>query len=223
MKIGDRLKIVRTQAKISQAKLAELSGLGSGVSGATRISNYENNTREPNNEDVLKITKALSKLVGTIDPGWLQFGTGAKPLFLGEDDEITPKGFVQILNWNEISDSLDGCLTKRKRQRAPMFENKCSEKAFALRIKGDAMQATILGNPSFLEGDVIIVDPEQTPSPSDFVIAQIDNKPEPIIRQLIEDQGERYLKPMNHQYPLIEINDQVKILAKLVAHIKTFD
>ena len=103
-----------------------------------------------------------------------------------------------------------------------MFNEKCSQNSFALKIKGDAMKATILGNPSFNENDVIICDPEIKPNPGDFVIAQQHDKPEPILRQLIEDQGSLFLKPMNHQYPLIPIDHNVDILASLVSHIRSY-
>lgn len=222
MKIGDRIKALREKAGLSQAKLAELAHLGIKEHGASRISNYEIGRRAPNSRDIQAISKALSRYIGNIDPGWIQFGTGVNPLFLNKNEAITPNRFVQLLNWNEISDSLKGILPERIRQKVPMFNDKCSDKAFALKIKGDAMRATITSNASFLENDVIILDPEYPTSAGDFVIAQIEDNPEPLFRQLIEEQGIEYLKPMNHQYHIIKVTHEVKILAKLVAHIKTF-
>ena len=69
IKIGDRIKQLRQEKKISQKDMSEMLGLKTST-----YSNYENNYREPGAEIIIKIAEALDVtipylLYGTEDEG----------------------------------------------------------------------------------------------------------------------------------------------------------
>lgn len=66
---------------------------------------------------------------------------------------------------------------------------------FAVRVYGDSMQ------PKFNEGDILVVEPEMTPNPGDYVIAK-NGSEEVTFKQLVKDGADWYLKPLNERYPI---------------------
>jgi transcriptional regulator with XRE-family HTH domain len=65
---GDRVRVARQYANLSQVQLAEACGWES----QSRISGYERDEREPRREDILAIAGACN-----VAPAWLYFGEGA--------------------------------------------------------------------------------------------------------------------------------------------------
>jgi SOS-response transcriptional repressor LexA len=55
----------------------------------------------------------------------------------------------------------------------------------------------------------VIVDPDREPAPGSFVVARFDDVQEATFKQLVEDAGRRYLKPLNPRYPMIPIDGNV--------------
>lgn len=74
----------------------------------------------------------------------------------------------------------------------------CAEaEPYALRVIGDSMA------PEFLDGHIVIVDPAMPPEHGAYVI--IDYAGETTFRQLVIEEGRRYLRALNDAYPMIEI------------------
>lgn len=68
-------------------------------------------------------------------------------------------------------------------------------RAFFLRVEGDSMENP--GGPhSFREGELILVDPDRRARHRDFVVAVVDGG-RATFKQLIDADGERYLKAIN--------------------------
>lgn len=72
------------------------------------------------------------------------------------------------------------------------------------------------GKKSFHDGDIIIVDPEQTAKHGSFVVAVLPRAKEATFKQYDVDGGVKYLKPINPQYPLVEINEKTVICGVVV-------
>ncbi|MBT6550411.1 MAG: hypothetical protein HOM14_03545 [Gammaproteobacteria bacterium] len=87
-----------------------------------------------------------------------------------------------------------------------------SYNAFALKISGDSM--TTSSGMSFPDGMTIIIDPEQIPISGDFALALVEGTNIATFKQLVIDGDKHYLKPLNHQYPLI--TDKFKIIGKAI-------
>ncbi len=77
-------------------------------------------------------------------------------------------------------------------------ESSCSAaEAFALMVLGDSMA------PEFLEGEIIIIEPEGLATDGSYVLAEAGG--ELIFRQLAKD-GERWLlRPLNPEFPTTAI------------------
>lgn len=220
MKTGDRIKLLREKLGISQAELANLCGWGNAGSGASRIGNYEKNIRNPKREDIIIIAKAFTnKFVHVIDPAWLQFGSGTTPPVILFENVAIPKGYIPILSFSDITANLNWRIINNKEWKIiPMFGDG-NENSYAIRVKGDAMISSMPGKRSFLENDIIIIDPDKKPESGDFVLAIRDNEKEPIFSQYISYGGSNFLKPLNTQYPSITVDDSVKIVGVVTSHI----
>jgi len=70
---------------------------------------------------------------------------------------------------------------------------------FALMVLGDSME------PEFLEGDIIIVEPDGLARDGSYVMAWLDG--EWIFRQLVGRDGDWKLRPLNPKYPIAPIAD----------------
>jgi DNA polymerase V len=76
----------------------------------------------------------------------------------------------------------------------------CSEaEAFALMVLGDSMA------PEFLEGEIIVIEPEGLAQDGSYVLAQLDG--EWIFRQLARFGEAWQLRPLNPAYPAATIRD----------------
>ncbi|WP_051560194.1 helix-turn-helix domain-containing protein [Marinobacterium jannaschii] len=85
---------------------------------------------------------------------------------------------------------------------------KLPKNCYALRVVGDSMTAPY--GPSFPDGCIIIVDPTKQPENKSFVVARQEGSDEATFKQLAIEGGTRYLKPLNQQYPLIQINGDTR-------------
>lgn len=74
---------------------------------------------------------------------------------------------------------------------------------FALRVKGDSME------PHFMEGTLIVVEPDLSPEPNDYVI--VKNGEDATFKQLVRDGSDYYLKPANDRYPIKPLGDGIII------------
>lgn len=75
---------------------------------------------------------------------------------------------------------------------------------YALRVHGDSMVSDT--GDSFPPGCLIIVEPDMTPFPGDYVIA-LQEPNQTTFKQLIKDGVDLYLKPLNTRYPIKPLGD----------------
>jgi len=74
----------------------------------------------------------------------------------------------------------------------------CSElEPFALRVMGDSMA------PEFWDGCIIVVEPRVQARHGQYVV--VDYAGDTTFRQFVEENGRRFLKPLNDTYETIEI------------------
>jgi SOS-response transcriptional repressor LexA len=90
-----------------------------------------------------------------------------------------------------------------------------SEAGYALKVQGDSMTNPGPGR-SYPTGCIIFVDPEAEAKPGDRVIARVPRTNEATFKVLVEDAGRQFLKPINPQYPIIDITEETHICGKVV-------
>ena len=86
--------------------------------------------------------------------------------------------------------------------------------AFWLQVTGDAMTAPL--GTSVPQGMMILVDPDIEPEPGKMVIARTPESAEAMFRQLSEESGQLYLKPLNPTYPKILFDERCSIIGVVV-------
>jgi len=116
--------------------------------------------------------------------------------------------WVQAGNWCEISDSFaaeDGF----ELLPCPV---QCSSESFVLRVRSTSME------PKFHEGDLIFVDPNASADHGKYVVIRLDESNEATFKQLIIEEGKRYLKALNPDWPnrIIEVDEEATICGVIV-------
>jgi SOS-response transcriptional repressor LexA len=88
-------------------------------------------------------------------------------------------------------------------------------RSFALRVVGDSMTNPYPGGPSYPHGTIIVVDPDRQLTVGSRVIAK-RNGEEATFKVYTEDGGRRLLKPLNPQYPIVEMTEDFHICGVVV-------
>lgn len=83
---------------------------------------------------------------------------------------------------------------------------KHSDRAYALRVKGDSMTSPHPGQKSYPEGTYIFVDPEKPLTNGCRVVAKLNG--EVTFKTYAEDMGRTFLRPINPSYPAMDITDK---------------
>lgn len=159
---------------------------------------------------------------------WLEYGVlpkneGANPTAhtgFGENSNVLPVspqlGRVPLISWVQAGawceavnfepydvDSWISC-------PVPISKN-----GFALKVRGDSMTNPGPGR-SYPAGCIIFIDPEVETHTGDRVIARVPRTNEVTFKVLVEDAGRQYLRPINPQYPIIDITEETHICGKVV-------
>lgn len=92
---------------------------------------------------------------------------------------------------------------------------KAGRRSFWLEVEGASMTAPAGSRPSFPEGMLILVDPDQHVEVNDFCIARINGN-EFTFKKLIRDGGINYLQPLNPQFPLLVCGDGCTFVGKVI-------
>ena len=90
-----------------------------------------------------------------------------------------------------------------------------SNLGYALKVHGDSMTNPGPGR-SYPAGCIIFVDPEAETKTGDRVIARVPRTNEATFKILVEDAGRQFLRPINPQYPIIDITEETHICGKVV-------
>lgn len=114
--------------------------------------------------------------------------------------------WVQAGYWAEVIDNYQPGDAEEWR----LTTAKVTKNAFALRIVGDSM-TNPYGSPSLPPGSIVIVEPNREPKNGDIVVARLDDNQEATIKKLVIEGNQKFLKPLNPQYPIIPINSNCSI------------
>jgi len=204
-RLGSRLRSLRIRNDFNQEEL----GARVGLTGA-RVSLWESGTNPPT-------LPTLRQLAVIFDVPLSYFLDEAATEELSETAiEIRSKvpviSWVQAGDWQEIQDMYElgdgeGWVPSVVRT---------GSRAFALRVHGDSMA------PEFLEGDIVVVDPDRRAENGSYIIARLDNEAEATFKQLVIDGGTTYLKPLNPRYPILTVETDATIVGVVVSKTKIY-
>lgn len=152
--LGNRIRTLRKDRRLTQKQL----GKAVGVSDVT-VGYWEKDLNTPGGKSLTNLASYLG-----VSESYLLYGkeddSNVSPAFVG-GMRIPIISYVQAGNWTTGSEakSLEGTT------EFILTTGNFSRSTFALKIKGKSME------PEFVEGDLIIVDPDLSPMPGDYVVA----------------------------------------------------
>jgi SOS-response transcriptional repressor LexA len=133
--------------------------------------------------------------------------TNVTPLPSLRDNLIPVVSWVQAGAWADIVDNF----APGDAEEMVFSTVKKKRHTFALRVRGDSM-VNPTGSPSFPEGMTIIVEPDMSALPGDFVIVRQSADAEATFKQLVRDGDRLYLRPLNPRYPILDFGPDAVIV-----------
>ncbi len=190
----DRNRLENLRRLLAEAGSAHALGLRTGTSGAY-LSQIRSGTpyasgqpRRMGNNLAAKIERALGK-----PPGWMDEPHPEHPA--GPDDAMhSPFTGCPLISWTEAD-------AWTQASRFPDAEVRlhcpvpCAPGTFVLRVRGSSME------PRFQVGDLIFVDPCTSAHSGHYVVARAGAGAGVTFKQLVEEDGRRYLMAANPDWP----------------------
>ena len=206
--LAKRLKFARKHRGLTQAQLAELSGLKQ-----SDISKLENGTIQ-RTTGLIGLSTALRCSAVWLDTGdgqpWIDENVKEGPEIRGLVPLIS---FVQAGSWCDIVDNL---LPGDAYDWMPC-PVKHSTSTFCLEVEGESM-FNPTGRYSYSPGDIIFVDPAKAAKHGDRVVVRLDDQQQATFKQLIEEDGRKMLKALNPDWKprYIEVNGNATICGVVI-------
>lgn len=117
----------------------------------------------------------------------------------GVEDGPEIAGVVPLISWVQAGQSREAIDNNPPGVGEPVTTTyHVRPRTYALRVRGDSME------PRFPEGAILIVEPDESPNPGDYVIVR-QNGGEATFKQLMLDGSRYYLKPLNPRYPILDL------------------
>jgi len=206
---GQRLLDARKRKGLTQTQVAKLAGISQGTYGELEKKGLGS-----------AYNATFAKIYG-VDPSWLETGEGDM-LQMTNVSPAQPRKSVPLISWVKAgnwSDVQDLYEPGQGEAWEDVYESNPSGHAFALRVEGDSMTSAIPGERSFPPGTIIIVDPDRAAGPNDYVIAKDVVTQKATFKQLREDGGRWFLRPINPAYPTQEIDDPaVRVIGRVIEY-----
>ncbi|WP_429040780.1 LexA family protein [Aeromonas veronii] len=208
---SERIRELRKKHGLTQQKLGELIGVKK-----SSISQWENDEHSPSGDNLAQ----LSKVFG-VSAHWLATGKGSpelsnvEPAVIPQGNRVPILSYVQAGNWREMCEqatTFDGNV------EYVSAGGEIGPYGFGLWLRGDSML------PQFKEGELIIVDPDESPQPGDYVVAK-NGSNEATFKKYrprgIDENGQEVfeLVPLNDDYPTMHSDRQhIQIIGVMVEH-----
>lgn len=151
---------------------------------------------------------------------WLRSGVGDMSETLQNVHPVTFRSKVPVISWiqagawEEVQDMYQ---PGEADEWVESYETTASSSSFALRVSGDSMTSPNMGDVSFPEGTILIVDPNRSADSGDYVIAKDVVSQQATFKKLVSDGGRWFLKPLNPAYPTMPIDDPaIRVIGRVV-------
>ncbi len=218
MNIAKRIREKRKVLGLTQAQVADYFGISS-----VSVSEWERGMGRPGQDKLPGLARLLKTTVNYLLTGaddgdqQSQFEVNVVPAVTGAR-AIPVISAIQAGALKEIADPYSpGAGTD-----IIYTDNDLSKWAFALEINGDSML------PEFRQGDRVIIDPELSPNPGDFVVAK-NGEQEATFKKYrprgVDSAGNDIfeLAPLNDDYPTLRSDVQhLLIIGVMVEHRKKY-
>ncbi len=212
--LDERIRTILKETKAEQIELAEAAGVSKGAVNQWLDGKIKSIK--------LEYAVGIQKRWG-YNPVWVVLGSGPKKAAKGSSlpaaHGIRRVPLINYVQAGRMTEAVDPFPAGAAFEYL-LTDMDVSDHAFALEIDGNSMM------PEFSPGDRVIVDPDLSPRPGDFVVAK-NGKEEATFKRYrvrgINPSGQEIfdLVPLNQDYPTISSDIQpVEVLAVMVEHRK---
>lgn len=200
MDVHQRIKDGRKRLGLTEEEFAERAGVSRGS-----VQQWEKGSTAPNRKRQPVVAALLGLSIAEL---------------MGEPSNVvsdapSPAGVVPLISWvqaggwNEAADPLQP--GEAEQWIATM--RPASKHSFALRVRGDSMTSPY--GKSYPEGSIIIVDPElRSPVNGQRIIAKLSGTDEVTFKVYKEEDGRRWLQPLNSAHE--PIREAFKVVGTVV-------
>lgn len=207
--IAERLRAAREEAKLSQGQLASMAGVAQGT-----IGNIENGTRR-NPRELLAIARALG-----VQAEWLKSGTGSRH---SRDSELpeTERSVVLKMAFragvvqggdNGFIEDYEPHPTEQEHSLVPYASIKADEKAYAVKVRGNSMEPTIMA------GWDVVASPSRPAQPPDLCVVHFADQRKALKRLLWVRDGTACLESINSSHKrLLEPTESIVRMDKVIS------
>jgi SOS-response transcriptional repressor LexA len=210
--MGTRIKQRREAFELTQKGLAKKCGWSQST-----INLYESGKRMPSLEAINILAMHLQTSVSFLVEGIAPLYDFPRPAKMFGVRELPVLNAREALTWDHTK--MEQYMQDKKREKIYVHDA-VSRYAYGFRAEGDAMQSPVTSTPiTIFHDDKLVLEPPLTPVPGDIVAAAEEGAESVILRQYVVEGAKRYLKPLNPQYPMIEITEKVKILAVVLQKV----
>jgi SOS-response transcriptional repressor LexA len=186
--IGTKIRELRESKGYSQTRLGMLAfGYKKGEENAaqTKITKIENGKQNVTIEELISLSNVL-------DFSIIDFIDGAIPAPIRQPRPIPVISWVHAGHFADAQDTMPFNVSGEI-DPAYLYNSKAGPHAFGLRVEDDSM------SPRFLQGDIIIVDPETQRDNGSPCVVWMNG--EVTFRLVWETETETRLQPLNDRYP----------------------
>jgi SOS-response transcriptional repressor LexA len=204
--IADRLNQRMAETGMTQERLAELAS----VSQTTIHKLCTGKAKES------RKLVAIATVLG-VTSEWLQSGKTGVPTNVSPGPEL--KCDYPLISWVQAG-TFCGVVDLYQPGDAERFVSSTKihgPHTYVLRVEGDSMVSPFPGQRTYLPGCLIFVDPDRSVTNGCRVIAKLPAEDAATFKVYAEDGGKRYLKPLNPQYPTIEMTPDIQICGVVVS------
>lgn len=199
--LSDRLAYALDKLNISQAELARK------INVKRQAIQYLCTSGMEKSKFAFDIAEALN-----INVDWLASGKGEMVITESSEQRLLlQQQIVPLLEWSEIDMWLGQHPNKEFITKHTVAHDMFSKRTFALKLKDNSMF------PRFDSSTIIIVDPEQAPTPPCFVLVQVKKIHDAVFRRLDKQNGQLVLYAFNEAgYKELPLSDEDQILGRMV-------
>lgn len=208
--LKDRLQWALDQSGLKKIDLAKKTGVSRGSVSLW----FSGGVQSIEGKNLTTVAKALN-----VNPHWLATGKGSRVEgFANVVLEGAAPYSIPLISWVRagLFCSSPDLLQPGDAEEWLPVSKRYGPHAYALRVVGDSMVSPHAGQKSYLPGQIIHVDPDRVVNNGSKVIARIDGSDEATFKVYVEDGGKKYLKPLNPQYPIIEMDETMHICGVVV-------
>ena len=208
-----RLIALREAIGVNQSELARRVGVT-----PQAVQKWESGANGPRGKRLEKLASELRSTVGYLVSGE---GDGTPNVEPGPEQ----KGYVPLISWVQAGSwcEVEDIYAVGDAEDWLPCPTSHGPRTYVLRVRGESMN-----NPhsrkTFRAGDLIYCDPDRQAENGSMVVVKLDDEQQATFKQLIIEGDQKFLKPLNPNWPepIIKINGNATICGVVIGKYEVF-